>query len=193
MLNGLAPIMIFHFYSKPDPSLTGSDLGLLSEIANLIGIPIPVYFGDEGKGIGINASGLIIDSESQTLDITVDVEGTTEKDLTGDTASPKVSQRVVDSLVSISFVGSKNSALLTAIMALSEMVLKRAVSKEYGITYLNGSTVIFNGLLHSFRKTPGANDDLLRVEMTISNAKQGKTATAAKALPVGKVLGTVPL
>lgn len=193
MLNGIAPIMIFHFYPKPDAGIAGSDFSLLQEITDLVGIPIPIYFGDEGKGLGVNATGLIIDSESQTIDIETDVDGTTAKDLTGDTSTPNVNQRVVDSLVTLNLVGSKNSTLLTAILALSEMILKRVVSKEYGITYLNGSTVIFNGLLHSFRKTPGSNDDLLRIEMTISNAKQEKTKAVAKALPIAKVAGAVPL
>jgi hypothetical protein len=207
MLNGVAPIMIFHFYSNA-ASNTSAGIALPSDIINAVGIPIPIYFDERVSDFSRTptdpdnavprASGIIIDNESTAIDISTEVEASTELNESGTaTKAPEVRQRAVDSQVTINLIGKRDSVLLTAIIAMSNMILRRVANQDYGITYLNRSTTIFNGLLHRFATSPGSNDDLIRIDMTISNAKQKDTKEQdQKSAPIGKTstssLFTVP-
>src|SRR5690606_9162672 len=98
----------------------------------------------------------------------------------------------LDSQVSINMFARRDSVMLTVLLALGNSILKRVVAQDYGITYLNKSTTIFNGLLHRFSTSVGSNDDLIRIDMTLSNAKNEGTRPAAHVKPsFAKVEGTL--
>lgn len=189
MLNGVAPILIFHFYNK---DLTGIIAGLpvpyAEQIAALVGVPVPIYLDE-------NFTGIYVDSETSGIDFSTLIEPVIEKNtVTRETKAPNVTQTALDSQITVNLFAKRDSILLTAILALSNMIMKRIVSAEYGITYLNRSTTIFNGLMHRFSTSVGANDDLIRIEMTLSNAKnEGTKPAVASVTPISKVVGALPL
>lgn len=199
MLNGVAPILIFHIYKKPPKSLAPgiTDTAFFDDLTSLVGIPIPFYLSEEGfvpgaggVSLGISTSGLIIDTEHSTIDLETEVEPREDKDLDGETKPPIVKQKSLDSTVSINLITKRDNVVLTALLALSNLVSKLSVSAEYGITYLNRSTTIFNGLLHRFSTSVDPNNDLIRIEMVLSNAKQASTKVkAAASTTVPKVAG----
>lgn len=191
MLNGVAPILIFHFYNKDVAGLL-SGIPFGAEIGDAVGIPVPIYLDER-------ITGIYVDSESRGVDLVTEVEPVLDKDpTTGEVQKPQVKQTALDSQITVYMFARRDSIMLTAFLALSDMVLSRVVSQEYGITYLNKSTTIFNGLLQRFSTSNGADDDLIRIEMTFSNAKQegtqaAATASAATTPPIPKVTGAVPL
>jgi len=189
MLNGIDPIIIFHFYSNPptDDSFVGppQPTSFLSGLAAAVGLPIPIYLSER-------LTGIYVDDESKGIDVATRVDAVVEKDGL-EVRSPEVSQMALDSTVTVNLFAVKDSVMLTALLALADMILKRVVSKEYGITYLNGSTVIFNGLLHRFSTSVGANDNLIRIEMVLSNAKKQAPTPVPGLAPIAPVVGAIPL
>ncbi len=186
MLNGVDPIIIFHFYNKGAIDFL-ADIPFASAITDLVGIPIPIYLSER-------LTGIYVDTETRGIDVQTKVDPVTEKDpLTLEVLPPQVTQTGLDSTVSISMFASRDSILLTAIIAMMEMILSRLVTQEYGISYINGSTVIFNGLLHRFQTTINRNDDLVRIDCTLSNAKKDSPTPKVGPIPITKVTGALPL
>jgi hypothetical protein len=189
MLNGIDPIIIFHFYSNPptDDKFVGPPppTSLLGGLFSQFGLPIPIYLSEK-------LTGIYVDDESKGIDIATRVDAVVEKDGI-EVNTPEVSQRAVDSTVTVNMFAVKDSIMLTAFLALADMILKRVASKEYGITYLNGSTTIFNGLLDRFSYTNGANDNLIRIEMVLSNAKKQAPTLVPSVPPITPVVGAIPL
>ena len=186
MLNGVDPILIFHFYNKDSSSFLAG-LGVPDSISNAAGIPVPIYLSEAQTGIYVT-------SETGGLDIQTEVEPVVEKDpITQETAAPKINQKALDSTVTINMIAKRDSILLTALLASANLILKKIVSKEYGITYLNKTTVIFGGLLNRFQTTINENDDLVRIELVISTSQQNNTKTPTGPAPIPVKTGTVPL
>lgn len=187
MLNGIAPILIIHFYNKNVSGFV-SGLPFGQELAPLVGLPVPIYLDER-------LTGIYVDSESKSIDISTEVEAVTDRDTINKTevAAPIVKQTAVDSTVTVNLIAKRDTVLLTALLALSDMLLKRVVSQEYGITYLNKSTTIFGGLLHRFSAVPDSNTDLMRIELVLSNAQQKETKEKpAASTPLSKVGGPLP-
>lgn len=186
MLNGVDPLLIFHFYNKGALDFL-SDIPFAKTITNLVGVPIPIYLSER-------LTGIYVDTETRGIDVTTKVDPTTEKDpLTLEVETPTVTQTAIDSTVQISMFATRDSILLTALIAMAEMILSRLITQEYGISYINGSTVIFNGLLHRFQTTINRNDDLVRIDFTLSNAKKDSPTPKVGPVPVTKVTGALPL
>lgn len=186
MLNGIDPLIIFHFYNKGAIDFL-SDIPFASAVTDLIGVPIPIYLSER-------LTGIYVDTETRGIDISTKVDPITEKDpLTLEVLAPEVTQTALDATVSISMFATRDSIMLTAIVAMAEMILSRLVTQEYGISYINGSTVIFNGLLHRFQTTINRNDDLVRIDMTLSNAKKESPTPKIGPIPITKVTGALPL
>lgn len=186
MLNGVDPIIIFHFYNKGIIDFF-ADVPFASSITNLVGVPIPIYLSER-------LTGIYVDTETRGIDVSTKVDPTTEKDpLTLEVQPPIVTQTAIDSTVQISMFANRDSILLTALIAMAEMILARLVTQEYGISYINGSTVIFNGLLHRFQTNINRNDDLVRIDMTLSNAKKESPTPKVGPVPITKVTGALPL
>lgn len=210
MLNGIDPLLIIVLKVKPPVDVFApAQVGILADLLDVVGVPIPIYLSERPLGVlgsvapggaagrALAQSGIYVDNESRSIDVTTDVEGTTALDpLSPGDKKVEVSQTYVDSQLTISMVASRDSILLTAMTVLMEMIVKRLVSKEYEIHYLNGPTALFGGLLHRFATSVSRNDDLIRVELTLSTAKKksNPAATAAATqLSVPKVAGALPL
>jgi hypothetical protein len=73
------------------------------------------------------------------------------------------------------------------------MIFQRVVSREYSVSYLNGPTTVFNGLLHKLRTSVDADTDLMRISLQISKANQSKATPDSGVGTLTKVTGTTPI
>jgi hypothetical protein len=169
MLGGIAPILIFTF----PPALSidlGKVLGGIPVIGSSltdIGIPIPIYLDE-------NLTGIYIDSESKSLDIDTDIVPVYRNDNTK-SATNFINQSGINNLVSVNMLANKNSLILSVLLALNDLVFSKLVSGKYNISYINGTTLIFGGLLHSFSVNSNSNDTLLKIQMQIQKNKNKPT------------------
>lgn len=179
MLNGVAPIFIFTV--EPIPKLVNalSGIPVIDEIAPT-GIPIPIYLDEQ-------VTGLYVDTEEKSIDIDNDIVQT-------NSGKGKAFQTPLESMVTINLIGKKDSIALMVLLAMNDLIFSK-LKYGYGITYLNGSTAVFNGLLKTFAQSSNSNDELVRITMQISKAKGSKTQGALdaskSATTIGAVQGTV--
>lgn len=186
MLNGIDPLLIITFKNKGILDFFGAN-SLIGAIVSEIGVPIPIYLSER-------LTGIFVDAESRAIDVETKVEPTTAKDpLTLEVDPPQVTQTAVDTQMTVNLFASRDSILLTALIALMEQLVKRLVSGEYAIHYLNGPSVIFGGLLHRFATTINRNDDLVRIELTLSTAAKESPTPKTPVESVSKVTGALPL
>ncbi len=173
MLNGIAPIFIFSFpFFKTAPNITG-----IPVLDDLIGLelPIPVYLDEKLTGVYVTSQEKAIDIESQPE---VSSDGTT-----------KVVQSAVGNTVSIHMIASKNSVLLSILLAFADQAFAKAVNSGYSVTYLNGSTLVFRGKIQSFTAQENDADDLVRISMVLHKQTQTTITQLAQA-PLAAVAGT---
>lgn len=183
MLNGVAPILIFTFPVVPKGPTYNALAGIPfigKELAENVGVPIPIYLDED-------LTGIYIDTESKALDIETVVEA---KDEAG---KPDVRQRGLNNVVTINLVALKDSILLGALLAFNDMIFQRVVSQEYSVSYLNGPTTVFNGLLHQFNTSVEADTDLMRISIQISKANQNKATPDSGIGTLTKQTGTTSL
>jgi hypothetical protein len=161
MLGGIDPIIIFQFSKLLDDwSDTVKSIPIISKIPTVIDEPpIPIYLSER-------LTGILIESEEKNIDIETSVE-TLE-----DGSEPDISQKAILSVVTINMKGSKDSVGLMLIAAFAEQILKKVTSREYAISYLNGSTTVLRGLLHSFSVSQESNTDLMRIKLELTKGKQ---------------------
>ncbi len=190
MLNGVDPLLIIVIKKNPPTDLLAPPVTVFEQFLDFIGIPIPIYLTEnpaallglnpQGKAaVELSRAGIYVESETRAIDVSTIVEPvTTTNPLTGDTATANVTQRAVDTQVTVNLIASRDSILITALIAIMEFLVNRLVTKEYSIHYINKSTVIFGGLLHRFATSSNPNEDKIHIELTLS--------TSAKTLPVPK-------
>lgn len=187
MLGGVAPILIFTF-----PPNTGTDLQRVlggipligDSLSDLVGIPIPIYLDE-------NLTGIYIESESKALDIDTDIVPVYRTDNTKATTN-FINQSGINNLVSVNMVASKDSLILSVLLALADMVFTKLVSGKYKLSYINGTTLIFGGLLHSFSVQGSSDDTLLKIQMQIQKNNQNKPNIVSQYLNVPAVPGVRP-
>jgi hypothetical protein len=181
MLNGIDPIIIFHFSKlSPETAASVASIPVISSIVNKIGLPpIPVYLSEK-------LTGLYIDSEDKNIDIE------TSSETLSNGEDPQINQKGINSTVTINIVASRDSIGLTLLSALADRIFQKVTSKEYSITYLHGAVTVFNGLLQSFAITQNSNNDLYNITLEIFRTTL-ETETAASIPVVPKVTGAVPL
>lgn len=186
MLNGVDPIIIFHFYNKGVVDLlSATPFG--ASLASVAGLPIPIYLSEQFTGI-------FVDNETSSIDVVTKVDPQTEKDpITQEVLPPIVTQTAVDVTTSISLVANRESVLLSVFIVLCEMIISKLTTQEYGITYLNGPTAIFNGLLHRFNTTVNRNDTLVRIDFVLSNAKKEQPTPKVTPPPIPKIVSELPV
>lgn len=181
MINGGDPIIIFHIYNKPKRTVFGPLNEFdqrLDDLKSLIGIPIAIPLNER-------LTGIYIENESRNIQVVTNIDPTTDKDeLTGVTKSPEVYQTGAESSVSISMKALEGSIMLTVFLAVAEQLISKLVSGEYGITYFNRSTVIFNGLLSGLSTSVDSGTDLMKIDFSLSTAKK-KLPTLPKAAAAG--------
>jgi hypothetical protein len=179
VLNGIAPILIFTF-----PPMLGIDFSkilggipLIGDALSNVGVPIPLYLDE-------NLTGIYIDSESKSIDIDTDITPKYEQNPSGAiTSTTLINQSGLNNLITINMIASKENLVLSVLLALNDMIFTRVVSGKYKISYLNKTTLIFGGLLHSFQTSTTSDDTLIKITMQIQ-----KNDTAAKKAIVGQYL-----
>lgn len=182
MLNGLDPIILFNFKKKLSAATEASiaQIPIVSSVYTTIGLPpIPIYLSE-------NLTGLFIDSEDKTIDIKTEIETLPNG------ATPIIKQKGLGSTTRINLKANKNSIGIMLLTALSDLLLEKATSQEYSITYLHGPITVFGGLLESFQVTQSAENDLLNIVIELSRGG-GSTKEASTVPEVGPVRGAVPL
>lgn len=180
MLGGLDPIILFSFKRLPVAARADlSKIPIVADIEEMISLPpIPIYLSEK-------LTGLYIDSETKN----VEIETSTET--TKDSSTPDTNQKAISSTVSINFNANKNSAGLILLSALIDTIFPKVTAKEYGITYLNGPTIIFNGLLHSFNVSPRADTDLMEIQLQLIR-NTGSTQVRSPIPIINKTVGALP-
>lgn len=166
MLNGLAPVFIFTISPVPKASNPLAGIPIVSDLLENVGVPIPIYLDE-------NLTGLYIDAEEKSIDIDNDV-------IAANKGGAKVFQNPLESMVTINLLGKKDSVALMVLLAMNDLIFSK-LKYGYGISYFNGPTAIFNGLLKTFATHASTNDDLIRITMQISKAKGNNTVTALSA------------
>jgi hypothetical protein len=186
MLGGVAPILIFSF--PPDIGVNlGKLLGGIPVIGSSlsdVGIPIPIYLDE-------NLTGIYVESESKNLDIDTDIVPVYRSDNTK-TATNFINQSGINNLVTVNLLANKDSIILSALLALNDLVFSKLVSGKYRMSYINGTTIIFGGLLHGFSVQSNSNDTLLKIQMQIQKNNQNKPTVVNQYLSVSPVRGPTP-
>lgn len=183
MLNGIAPLIIFNFplFTEGETFNAISGIPVVGNfLTENIGVPIPIYLDEK-------ISGVFIESESKALDID------TETKVRYDGKPPDVKQRGVTNLITVNMLAKKNSDYLAVLLALNDMVFSRLVASRYNVTYLNGPTTVFNGLLHGFSAQASNDDDLMRITLQISKANLKATIEPPGRFALPKITGATPV
>lgn len=179
MLGGLHPILIFNFPIALKNPLTAASEGVPTAERtwiDKIGIPIPIYLDP-------NLTGIHVDSETKALDIESDPY------TSQDGKTTVVIQKALNNTVTVNLIAKRDSIILAALLSMSDLVFTKVISQEYGVTYLNGPTTVFNGLLDSFTAHPGDNDDLMRITIVLSKARQTGTLIPTGFSSIAKTSG----
>lgn len=182
MLGGIAPILIFYFPTKIKiPGVNAlSGIPILDQLPTQLGVPIPVYLDE-------NLTGILVDTESKAIDID------TVAQQRNDGGPPLVNQRGLNNLVTINMIAKRDSIILAMLLALNDMIFQRVVSREYSVSYTNGPTTIFGGLLHGFSSTAEADTDLVNITMQISKSSEQGTAPPNTVAVLPKITGATPV
>jgi hypothetical protein len=130
-------------------------------------IPIPIYLSAE-------LTGIYIDTESKNIDTDIDVDTVPESSV-----APQVTQRGINSSITINALANNKSIGLNILMALIDQVFAVVTSKEYSVTYINGAITVFGGLVKSLDVTQDANTDLYRITLVLSKASSQGTRPKA--------------
>lgn len=183
MLGGIDPIIIFNFPIRLQDSILFATEGLPTEPPTFlegIGIPVPVYLSE-------SVTGIYVQNENKSIDIETESYPKNDSKKTMLTV-----QKALNNSVTIQLVANKNSVVLGVLLALSDIVFSKIAAKEYSVSYLNGPTTIFGGLLTGFSTQSDDNTDLLQITMTIWKTSQlrivPETVTATP-----NTRGTTPL
>jgi hypothetical protein len=184
MLGGIAPILIFTFPPSLGIDLTKllGGIPLIGDTLADIGLPIPIYLDE-------NLTGIYIESESKALDIDTDIVPVYR---TNGSVSNYINQQGINNLVTVNMIANRDSLILSVLLALNDMVFSKLVSGKYKLSYINGPTLIFGGLLHSFNVSANSDDTLLKITMQIQKNGQNKTGLLNQYLTVPPVPGVIP-
>lgn len=142
------------------------------------GLPIPIYLDEK-------ITGITVDAVSNSLDIDTAVEGVNKA------TALDVSQRVIDSTLTVNMTcNNRDSLVLAAIIAFTDTIFRKAVSRAYTISYIHGSAVVLDGLLKSFSTNMNADSELVSITMVISKVNGKSDPVYATVKPI---TGAVPI
>lgn len=168
MLGGIDPVIIFQF-SALVPTLSSqlSKIPIVSEIPTVIDQPpIPIYLSE-------TLFNIVIDGESKNVDI-----DTTTETMTDGTA-PQVTQKGIQSGISIAIEGKKDSVALILLSAMIDQAFEKVTSKEYAITYIHGPITIFRGLLSSYSAETVPGTDKISIKIGLTKGQKDPTKPAS--------------
>jgi hypothetical protein len=174
MLNGIAPIMIFAFSKAVGDNLgINGNIPLLSDFVTKIPlVPIPIYLDER-------ITGVYITNEDKHIDIETQVQPKS------DGTSGEVTQRGINSSVTIQMLGKVDSPIISILIAMADIIFDKVVKKEYSVTYINKSITIFSGLVQSFSVVQDKNTDIYQISMVLSKATGNSTIVKAAAPTIG--------
>ena len=154
------PLIIFKIVPTTANKDTFAEAAGIPVVADIVkfakGIPIPIYLNEK-------LSGIIVDSIGNSTDIDTTVEGFNKA------TALDVQQRVIDSTITINMTcNNKDSLVLSAILAFMDIILRKAVARAYTISFVNGSTIVLDGLLKSFTTNQTADSELTTMSLVIN-------------------------
>jgi len=168
MLNGADPVIIFQF-SKLAPSVGGviSSIPVIADIPTLVEQPpIPIYLSQ-------SLTGVYIESEDKDVDIETDTQ------TLSDGKTPDVNQKGIASGVTINLRAKKSSIGVALLSAMIDVIFDKVSSKEYAISYLNGATTVFRGVLQSYAVNQNSDNDLLSIKIQLSKGTKNPQAVTS--------------
>lgn len=163
MIDGIDPLLIFNFYKKITPAQQASlkNVNIVSQLINKLSLPpIPIYLSE-------TITGIYVDSEDKNIDIETTI------DTLASGASPNLNQKGLNSTVKINLLANKDAIGIILLNAMADLILPLVTSKEYDVTYVNGATTIFGGLLHSYSVSQNSNTSLMNITLEIIKGKKG--------------------
>lgn len=166
MLNGIDPIIIFNFKKNfLDPSAGDPAIPLAGTEQTSFPLPaIPIYLSE-------TLTGVYVDTEDKSIDVDTTIN------TTNDASGVTTNQRVINSTVKIGLIAEAGSIGLSLFSALSDLIIPKVTSKEYSITFLHGSTVIFAGLLHGFSISQDSGSTLRKISIELVKPSSLTTST----------------
>ena len=192
MLNGLDPILIFSFYKNASEVQASSGVSIAdaSFVQKLSLPPIPIYLSEK-------LTGIYIESEEKNIDIDTNVDSGLNAELAIFTQKP------INSSVKITMNATKDSVGLSILSAMADLLLPKITAKNYDVTYLNGASTVFGGLIHSFAISQEANSTLMKVVLEIIKVPKKSAIEVTKSttttslnnigsVPTAPVTGSVP-
>lgn len=142
------------------------------------GLPIPIYLDEK-------VSGILVNSVSNGLDIDTAIEGINKA------TSLDVSQRIIDSTLTVNMTcNNKDSLVLAALIAFTDTILRKAVSRAYTISFIHGSAVVLDGLLKSFTTNMTDDSEIVTITMVISKVNGKSDPVYATVKPI---TGAIPI
>lgn len=180
MLGGIDPVLIFQFaVLAPSISPTLAKIPIVASIPTILDMPpIPIYLSE-------TLFNIVIDGESKN----VDIDTTTETQSDG--SAPVVTQKGVQSGITIEIEGKRDSVALILLSSMIDVAFDKVSSGEYTITYLHGPITVFRGLLNSFSSEMVPGTDKLSIKIGISRGKSNPTKPAGIPAVPGS-LGIIP-
>lgn len=179
MLGAIDPILVFQIYKKlPAADTTLAKIPLTSQASQKATFAvIPIYLSEK-------ITGIYIDNESKNIDIDTDTSSLSS----GEPAL--VNQKTLGSITTINLIAKQGSIGLTILLALSELILDKATSQEYEVTYMHGAVTVFGGLIHGFSYEQGTNDDLYKIKLELSRGRPKSKSVQVAEDPTAVRLGT---
>lgn len=157
MINGLDPIIIFNFNKPVSAGFlnTLKSINLVSQKTDSIPIPpIPLYLSE-------NLTGIYVTTQDKSIQIDTSLSTLS----TGET--PLIAQKGIQTSVKIGMIANNDSIGMLLLSAFMDQVFPVVTAKGFTITYINGSIIVFNGLLHSFQITQDTESTLMKISLEI--------------------------
>ena len=154
MLNGIAPIFIFHFKKKVTVAANKETPGPVTE--SYVDLPpIPVY-------LDARLTGVSVDSISKNLDI----KTTVIKKATGEEGGED--QAGLGSTVTLNMISRQDSVGATIILALLDAAFDKLESAEYSVTLLYGSVTLFFAKIDGVAVTENSNTNQRNITIRLT-------------------------
>jgi predicted histidine transporter YuiF (NhaC family) len=181
-LGGTAPIIIFRFNLIADTAIfkAVSGIPVISDyVAKNIGLPIPFYLDEQRTGVLVNGE-----------DKSMEIQNNTQNKADGKKA--EVTQRGIDSTITINMTARKDSFVLAALIAMTDIAFQKTVSKEYSISYLNGPVAIFDTLLAGVTLTSNPDNTKVDLSIRLSRAQEQTTKIETGLPDIPKETASIP-
>jgi hypothetical protein len=132
----------------------------------------------------------MVESETRAVDVDTDIvpkfDALNNKQML-------VNQSGLNNIITVNMIASKDSIALAALLAFSDMIFDRLIQTKYSMSYLNGSTTLFGGFLHSFSTNVNSNDNLIKVTLQMQKPNENKPTPTNIFYAAPKASGAIPV